>query len=457
LQIPEIEKLLGIDFYASKIEGVGGVIREAVDDFVVEEVLVDGSKASVNGEVPSRVLGSSLQKQHFLLCVLVKRNWDTFIAVKNIAKFLGIDQARVQFAGIKDAKAVTAQHITLENILREDVGKIDIKEISVRPVGYIREMLSLFYLLGNNFTITIKSINGSEATVKESIMQTINELEGFGGIPNFFGHQRFGTTRPITHLVGKSIIQGDFEQAAMLFLANPSVNEHPVSRQARQELDSTKNFKHAQENFPKQLRFERIMLNYLADNSGDFVGAFQCLPIKLQALFVQAHQSYLFNRFLSERVKNGLPLNEVLEGDYVVGVERSGLPLTSVTKVATAENLSEVNAQVKTGRLRLALPIFGVKQKLSGGIMGKIENEVLAQEGIETTNLPLNVLSRSGGKGGLRTVVTPIRDFKLQSISANTTGDGVQATLNFMLLRGSYATVVLREIMKPSDLITAGF
>ncbi|HEX7482972.1 MAG TPA: tRNA pseudouridine(13) synthase TruD, partial [Candidatus Bathyarchaeia archaeon] len=188
--IPEIEKLLGIDVYASKNEGVSGAIRESVDDFVVEEVLVDGSKASVNGDLRSRVLGSSHQKQRFLLCVLIKRNWDTFIAVKNIAKFLGIDQARVQFAGIKDAKAVTAQHITLENILMEDVGKIDIKEISVTPVGYVREMLSLFYLLSNNFTITIKSINSSEASIKESITQTINELEALSGIPNFFGHQR---------------------------------------------------------------------------------------------------------------------------------------------------------------------------------------------------------------------------------------------------------------------------
>ena len=457
MPIPEIEKLLGIDVYASKNEGAGGVIRDSVDDFVVEEVLVDGSKASVTGDVLGRVLGSSLQKQRFLLCVLVKKNWDTFIAVKNIARFLGIDQARVQFAGIKDAKAVTAQYITLENILMEDVGKIDIKEISVRPVGYVREMLSLFYLLGNNFTITIKSINGSEASVTESIMQTIKELEDFGGIPNFFGHQRFGTTRSITHLVGRAIIQGDFEEAAMLFLAKPSIYEHPVSRQARQELESTKNFKHAQENFPKQLRFERIMLNYLANNSGDFVGAFQCLPLKLQALFVQAHQSFLFNRFLSERMKHGLPLNEVLKGDYVVGVERSGLPMTSVAKVATDENLSEVNAQVKSGRLRLALPIFGVKQKISQGIMGQIENEVLEQEGIETTNLHFNVLSRMGGKGGLRTAVTPIRDFKLQSISGDATGNAVQATVSFMLLRGSYATVVLREIMKPLDLITAGF
>ncbi len=119
--------------------------------------------------------------------------------------------------------------------------------------------------------------------------------------------------------------------------------------------------------------------------------------------------------------------------------------------------MAEVNAQVKAGRLRVALPIFGVKQKLSQGVMGQIEHEVLAQEGIEVDNLRVNVLSRAGGKGGLRTVVTPIRDFKLQNVSADAKGAGCQAKLSFMLLRGSYATVVLREIMKPSDPITAGF
>ncbi|MCL5949432.1 MAG: tRNA pseudouridine(13) synthase TruD [Candidatus Bathyarchaeota archaeon] len=457
MPVPDLDKLLGIEVYATKTMGVGGAIRESVDDFVVEEVLVDGSKAAVNGEVPKRVLGSALQKQRFLLCVLVKRNWDTFIAVKNIAKSLGIDQARVQFAGIKDAKAITAQHISIENVSMEEVGKVDVKDVEVRPVGYVREMLSLFYLLGNNFTITIKSITDSEATVKENIAQTMKELEAIGGIPNFFGHQRFGTTRPITHLVGKALVRGDFEEAAMLFLAKPSVHEHPASRQARQDLQSTGDFKQAQENFPKQLRFERLLLNHLADNPGDFVGAFQRLPVKLQALFVQAHQSYLFNRFLSERVKHGLPLNEAVEGDYVVGVERSGLPLTTVAKIATVENLAEVNAQIKAGRLRVALPIFGVKQKLSQGIMGQLENEVLEQEGVEADNLRFNVLSRTGGKGGLRTAVTPIKDFKLQSVSANQDGSELQATVSFMLLRGSYATVVLREIIKPSDPIAAGF
>jgi tRNA pseudouridine13 synthase len=387
---------------------------------------------------------------------LVKRNWDTFIAVKNVAKSLGVDQIRVQFAGIKDAKAVTAQHVSITNVSIEDAKKVELKDVEVHPIGYIREQMSLFYLLGNNFTITIKNLNLSEVEVVERITQTIHELNVLGGAPNFFGHQRFGTTRPITHLVGKALVQGDFEEATMLFLAKPSVHEHPASRQARQELETTKDFKLAKDSFPKQLRFERQMLNHLAGNPSDFTGAFQHLPLKLQALFVHAHQSYLFNRFLSERVQHDLPLNEAVLGDFVVSVERSGLPLTTIAKVASAENLAEINAQIKIGRLRVALPIFGIKQKLSHGIMGELENQVLVQEGIKVEELQVNVLSRTGGRGGLRAVVTPVRDFRLKSVSANQ--DGVsEAKVSFMLLRGSYATVVLREIIKPSDPISAGF
>ena len=83
----------------------------------------------------------------------------------------------------------------------------------------------------------------------------MQELEVIGGIPNFFGHQRFGTTRPITHLVGKALVQGDFEEAAMLFLAKPSVHEHPASRQARQELEDNKKFQAGAREFSKTTPF----------------------------------------------------------------------------------------------------------------------------------------------------------------------------------------------------------
>ena len=452
-----LDKQIGIEVYVTKSLGVGGVIREEADDFLVEEILADGSKASVNGSVASRVLGSTLQKQRYLLCVLVKRNWDTFTAIKNVAKHLGIDQRRIQFAGIKDAKAITVQHLTIEDGLMEDAAKVNVKDIQIYPVGYLREALSLFYLLGNYFTIKIKAIKHKEPTVETRISQTLKELEALGGIPNFFGHQRFGTTRPITHLVGKALVRGKFEEAAMLFLAKPSVHEHPASRQARQELQSTRNFKRALENFPKQLRFERLMLNHLADKPDDFVGAFQRLPVKLQELFVQAHQSYLFNRFLSERIKHGYFLNMAEVGDLVVAVERSGLPLASTAKNVTAETVDDVNEQIKVGKLRLAIPLVGLRHQLSQGMMGQIEKKVLEEEEIKLENLRVNTLSRVGGKGGLRTTVTPIRDFKLQNVSADAGGKDCQAELSFMLLRGSYATVFLREIIKPENPITAGF
>ncbi len=451
MSIPDLDKLLGMDAYATKTLGIGGRIKESVDDFVVEEVLVDGTKASIIGAVPSRVIGSTAAKQRFLLCLMVKRNWDTFIATKNVAKSLGIDQARVQFAGIKDAKAVTAQHISIENVSMEAAGKVDVKDVKVTPIGYVREMLSLFYLLGNNFTITIKNPDVPEVTAKAHIEQTIQELTQQGGIPNYFGHQRFGTTRPITHLVGKALSQGRFEDAALMFLAQPSPYEHPASRQARQQLQETHDFKSAAENYPRQLRFERLMLQHLAQNPTDFIGAFHRLQPKLQALFVQAHQSYLFNRFLSERMKRGLPLNEAVVGDFVVGVERSGLPLTAVDKVVTAENLAQINSAVKAGKMRVALPIFGMKQRLSGGVMGEMEREVLDAEGIDVGPVRLNELSRVGGKGGLRTVLTPVRDFQLLGVS----GGSVQ--VSFMLLRGCYATILLRELMKPQDPVSAGF
>jgi tRNA pseudouridine13 synthase len=458
LSVPEIDKLLGIEVYATETTGVGGVIRDSAEDFRVEEVLVDGSKAEIKKVTKHHVLGASPSKQRYLLCVLVKRNWDTFIALKTIAKQLDLSQGQIHIAGIKDAKAVTAQHITVEGCSIEDVSDVNVKDIEISPIGYVHEKLSAYYLLGNRFTILVKAIKHAKSTVAKLIAQVAEAVETDGGIPNFFGHQRFGTTRPITHLVGKALLEGAFDEAAMLFLAKSIVHEHPASRSARDELQSTRDFQQALHAFPRQLRFERLMLRHLVEKPDDYIGAFMRLPVKLQALFVQAYQSYLFNRFLSERVKNGFSLNRAEVGDYVVNVERSGLPMVNVGKVATTETVAEFNKRVKAGKMRVALPLIGVKQKPSQGVMGNLERRILEDEGIRTEKLMVNEISRVGGRGGLRAVLMPVQDFKLRNISIVAPDQNVcHAELSFMLLRGSYATVLLREIMKPQNPIKAGF
>ncbi len=461
MQVPTLERDMGIEVYATNTQGLGGAIREHVEDFVVEELLVDGSKAEINpsenrGE--HQVLGSSQIKSVHLLCVLVKRNWDTFMAMRNVAKQLDISVDRVHFAGLKDAKAVTAQHVTIQDASVGDVQNVNMRDIELRPVGYLRHPLSSYYLLGNSFRITISQIGHDETAIQNQISETTAQLAQAGGASNFYGHQRFGTTRSITHLVGKALVQGNPEHAAMLFLAEPFPDEHPDSKHAREQLRETRDYRKALETFPKQLRYERLMLKRLTEKPDDCVGAFRMLPQRLRQLFPQAYQSCLFNKSLSHRIANGLPLDKAEAGDYVVNVERSGLSVIGMFKTATADNLSDINKAIETGKMRLALPLIGYKQRPSQGTQGEIEKLILEAESVKPEDFRIKALPEASSKGELRTATTPINNFTLEQITEQPSDHSKhKVMLSFALLRGSYATVVLREIMKPQDLIHVGF
>ena len=452
---------MGIEVYATSSSGVGGVIRQFVEDFLVEEIMVDGSKAEVNISgscVKRKVLGSSLTENGYLLCILIKRNWDTFLALKAVADQLGINVKHIRIAGIKDAKALTAQYITIEGVSSEEIKKVRIKDIEIRPIGYFHSKISSYYLLGNQFSITIRAISHSKSIIEKRVTRAIEELERTGGVPNFFGHQRFGTTRPITHLVGKALIQGNFKEAAMLFLAKPSLHEHQESRQARQQLYATQDFKHALKNFPKQLRYERLMLKHLTKKPEDFIGAFKRLPTKLRRLFPQAYQAYLFNKFLSKRIERELLLSKAEIGDYVLHVERSGLPMLKMHKITCSETVTEINRAIQDGKMLLAIPLIGFKQQPSKGAQGEIEKQIIEEEGISPENFKVEVMPEISLKGGLRTALVPLNNFVLKEISKDSINPSKRkAKLSFTLYRGSYATIVLRELMKSRNLIKAGF
>jgi tRNA pseudouridine13 synthase len=458
LFVPKVEKQIGIEVYATASSGIGGVIRQSVEDFAVEEVLADGSTARIDEQTSRQVLGSSAAKNRYLLCVVVKRDWDTFQAIKMVAGQLGISLKQIHIAGIKDAKAVTAQHIAIEDVSAEDVKKVNVKDIEVRPIGYLRNKLSSYYLLGNSFSITIRAINHSKPTAEKRAAKTIEELKALGGIPNFFGHQRFGTARPITHLVGKAIVKGNFKKAAMLLLAKSSPYEHPESRQAREELQAKRDFQQALKNFPRQLHYERLMLKRLAQKPDDFVGAFRRLPTKLRILFPQAFQSYLFNKFLSKRIIMGLPLNRAEVGDYVVNVERSGLPMLTMHRIVNPQALNEVNNAIWAGKMRLALPLVGLKQHTSRGVQGKIEKQILEDVEVKPENFRIKEMPEVTARGELRAALTPLNNFSLNEVSTDSANPSKHtARVSFTLYRGSYATVLLRELMKTHNPIKTGF
>lgn len=427
MNVSMLERELGIEVYASRSLGIGGKIRQLPEDFVVEEILSNGSKAETAPIEAPQVSG----RGRYLVCVLVKRNWDTILAVKTIANQLGIDSERIQIAGIKDAKAVTAQHISISRTIPEQVSQIKIKNIRLHPLRFLDDKIHSGMLFGNKFHITIKAIVHSSSKIEERTENVQNELESFGGTPNFFGHQRFGTIRPVTHLVGKNLVRSEWEEAALTFLAKSSEYEHPESRQAREQLWKTENFREALHYFPHKLGYERIMLNHLAKYSRDFVGAFRRLPTKLLQLFVQAYQSYLFNRFLSQRIKLGIPLNEIQTGDQTMSVG---------------------------SQKRLALPLIGFKQLLSSGVQGEIERQVLEKENVKPPNFHISTMPEISAAGGLRTAVVSINGFSMGKPSEDSANSfRRKLSLDFTLRSGSYATIVLREFMKPQYPIKAGF
>jgi len=453
LKVPRLERELGIEVYASQSLGIGGRIRQFPEDFVVEEVLVDGSKAEVGkAEIPPPTgIG------RYLVCSLIKRDWDTLLAIRKVAKRLGMSGDRIRIAGIKDASALTAQHITISRITAAEISQVKILDISLRPLYYSNRKLSSKLLLGNQFHILIRGIPHVASIIEHRIEKVQSELSNIGDLPNFFGHQRFGTIRPNTHLVGRFLVQEDLEKAALTFLAESSLHEHPDSREARQRLHETGDFKEALRTFPRRLKYERMMLSHLATQPKDFLGAFRRLPSKLRRLFVQAYQSFLFNRFLSKRIRREIPLNTAQAGDYAIKLDSIGLPTASFTQ-ATDQSLQTVQKSIDENKMCIALPLIGFEQNPSEGAQGEIEREILETESLTPADFRISSLPEISSRGELRTALTPIINLSIGELSEDLANLSSRALkLGFMLHRGSYATVLLREYMKPQDLIAAGF
>ncbi|MCS7120256.1 MAG: tRNA pseudouridine(13) synthase TruD [Nitrososphaerota archaeon] len=450
--MPDIEVKLGIEAYASKTPGIGGLIRVSNEDFIVEEILTDGSIASVDTNPPQ----TPFALDRYVICLLIKNGWETISAVRRIAEALNIPVDQIGFAGLKDAQALTGQYISIGGVSPKKISDLRLNDdVRVYPVKSSSEKISPKNLFGNRFRINVRSIKCHITTTSKRIEKIKRELDDFGGIPNFFGHQRFGTVRPITHLVGYLLLRNEWERAALLYLSSTSPYESHNVSEARRYLQDTRDFRGALKLFPRRLVYERLMLTHLAKYPGDFLGAFRRLPREIRVIFIHAYQSFLFNRFLSERMKRSIPLREVQEGDYVVILDDKGLPTGNYEKTM-ASNITRIRDGVEKGRMAVCLPLPGFRRCFSGGIQGEIENDVLEEEGVTHESFRVEKMLEISAAGGFRRALSPILNFHAPGEVDRETRE-VKVHFSFTLQKGSYATVVLREFMKPKFPVEAGF
>lgn len=409
------------DYYSTSCKGIGGRIKQRISDFRVSEITPEGKPCGITlneenlSDSTELVVPENKDEYKYLIATMEKFNLDMNEAIRRIARFNHFSRKRISYAGIKDKRAVSSQRISIYNPLPERMMEFNSRFMRLKEAEWRENGIELGELKGNEFEITIRGIDLQEREIEERVKECFKEMRK--GIANYFGEQRFGGIRGITHLVGKEFVKGNFKKGVMLYLTESNEREEEEVRNARNNLRKSNDFSKAVKEFPHKFRYERAIINHLIKNKEDFIGAFRALPKKLRYLFVHAYQSYLFNEVINERIGKGIGLKEV-KGDILI----EGSPTA---------------------------PLYGFESEFAGGKIGEMERKVLEKEGIELKDFYVKKMKEMSSKGARKKIVLIPERLKLLSVAKDEFNEGkLKASISFRLPKGDYATTVLREIMK---------
>lgn len=418
------ESDLGMElFLTDRVPGIGGKLKKAPEDFVVDEI---------------SIMPPESPEGRFVVARVWHRNWEANRLVRRLASNLHVGRSRIGFAGTKDGRAVATQLMSF-NAPIEAVQSLTIPDVRVTDAYRARRMIEIGDLIGNRFSIRVSDLD-QDVDAADACEKVRCVLDDACGFPNFFGVQRFGSVRPITHLIGKDLTNGDFEGAVMRYVANPLMEDSEVT-EARRRLHESRDFGAALREFPPKLTFERTLIRHLVENPGDYLGALKTLPQNLLMMFVHAYQSYLFNRMLSERLRRGMSIREPEVGDLVLPLDKNRLPDHDSPILVTTDNLGKARRNALEGKAFVSGLLYGTESAFAGGPMGEIERDVIEREGISKMDFQIVGLREASSKGTRRELLAPYQDLRIDF------GEG-HVDFQFSLNKGCYATCLLREFMK---------
>ena len=397
--IPKIDSEIGISVYTTRFEGCRGKIKSKDDDFLVSEVLSKNAIQNISAD------------GNYAVYKLKKHGIDTTHSLANVFKKYNL---RLKSLGLKDATAVTEQYVYSEKKLNS-IAKISEDKYSLERIGFVKKPLSKKDMIGNQFKIKITD------TTKD-----ISKFNEFDKILNFYGYQRFGSKRPVTHLIGKALLQQNYTKAVNLLLSFTSEYDSAENTKLRKKLSDKSNYSKLLDEIPFQMDLERIVVNQMIQDD-DPKKAIRALPLAIRRFYLQAYQSFLFNKTLSMAFIDGENLFLPQQGD--VCYDKNGI----------IGKFSNESGQ------RLSIPFVGYSYYKKTRFHYQI-SKILESEEVSPKDFFLKEMQEISSEGGFRNSSIKCDDIDI-------TNDWIRFTLS----RGSYATIVMREVMKPKDPITAGF
>lgn len=299
LDTPEILKIIGIEIFDKNRPVV--YLRLWPQDFIVEEISNDGRIHTIDYLEDSSFVESEGQT---IYADLVKIGMSTFDVVEEIEKTSGIDRKLIGYAGIKDRDAITSQWLSFRNTSIDTIKSINSPSFFLKNIHQGKGVIQVGNLEGNQFTLVLRGTEDFDISNIEASFKSY-EKDGFW---NFFYSQRFGTPRLVSHYLGLLLLKKDYEQVLKVLFTFQFNSEIDYYLNLRKTM-STKwgdwpAIYKLLEPLGYSFRRELKILTYLINKPSDFLGALRLFSDQVQ-FWIFAYVSYLFNRKLSELIKQG--------------------------------------------------------------------------------------------------------------------------------------------------------
>jgi len=397
--VPSLDKLIGISIYSTTTEGIGGRIKSSPEQFFVSEKL------------RKKALDKISSSGNYSVYKLKKQGIDTNHALSDIFTKYGL---RLKALGLKDANATTEQYVC-DMTTGRSTNTLVTNRYTLEKIGLLQKPLTKKDMIGNHFKIKIEDANFAKSQFNDS-----------NNILNFFGYQRFGSRRPVSHLIGKAILQKNFVNAVEILVSHTSEYDFPSNNKIREMLKDKSNYSKVFDEVPPQMDIEKIVLNEMIV-SGDALKALRAIPIQLRRFFVEAFQSFIFNQTLSRAYEYGEDLLQPQQGDVCFDKE------------------DILGRYQNDPQQRLTIPLVGYAYSKNNRFHNFI-SQILLEQQVNPKDFFIKEMQEASQEGGFRQVKMLCQDFSIK-----------EPYIDFTLSRGSYATILLREIIKPLDPIGAGF
>lgn len=400
--------------YFTDTPGVGGRIKLRPEDFIVEEL---------------PLYEPSGQGQHLYLRIQ-KVGVSHGELVAHLRRHFNVSDSAIGYAGMKDKLGVTRQTVSID--LPQDPGSVELdhERIGVLWADRHTNKIKRGHLAGNRFSIRIREVDAVKTPL---VQRTVSTLERFGA-PTWFGSQRFGY-RCNNHLLGAMLLRAEWQNVADELLGSRG-SPFPEYQRERRELYDAGRYQEAEMHWTTADRAELIVCRALARGQ-DVRNAVRAIGRITLIFWTSSLMSAAFNRTLDRRVEQGL-VDQLVEGDVAFKHD------SRATFAVTAEVLEDRSTSERLRRLEISPsgPLWGDDMRHASGKVAEVEEEALAATGVSEERV---LSSRYHPEGGRRPFRAPLRN---SDVEGGVDEHGSYIRTRFDLPRGTYATIVLREVMK---------